>query len=79
MSGFEWLLMRRDTKEEEKELFVNESIRIAIVLKKQEWIGVVIHRFDNPNLFNILCRFYTLGDEITEFSATVRETIGYKQ
>ncbi|KNB43533.1 hypothetical protein JH06_2649 [Blastocystis sp. subtype 4] len=51
-------LISLDSKEGEIELFANEGIRITMVLKK----------FDNPNLTNILCRFYAVsGNPISDF------------
>ena len=48
--------MNRDSEDQETELFKNENLRICMILK----------RFDeNPHLFNILYRYYSLNDPLT--------------
>ena len=65
-------MIDRDSKEGEIELFANEGIRITMVLKKQNCCDEMIHRFDNPNLTNILCRFYAVsGNPISDFVLNV--------
>ena len=57
------LIMDRDSKEGETEVFSNEKMKITIVMKK----------FDNPNLFNVLFRYYSLTETaLTDFSLNVR-------
>lgn len=64
--------MSRDSTEGETELFSNEGIRITIVLKRLFFYIGMTHRFDNPNLTNILCRFYAVsGNPISDFVLNV--------
>ena len=56
------LIMGRDSKEGETEIFSNEKMKITTVMKK----------FDNPNLFNVLFRYYSLTETtLTDFSLNV--------
>ena len=56
------MIIHRDSKEGETEVFSNEKMKITIVMKK----------FDNPNLFNVLFRYYSLTDTtLTDFSLNV--------
>ena len=54
--------MNRDSEDQETELFTNENLRICMILK----------RFDeNPHLFNILYRYYSLNDPLTSVELNV--------
>lgn len=54
--------MNRDSEDQETELFKNENLRICMILK----------RFDeNPHLFNILYRYYSLNDPLTSVELNV--------
>lgn len=52
----------RDTTEQETELFKNDHIRICMIMKRFD---------DNPKLFNILYRFYSVKDPLSNVDLTV--------
>ena len=54
--------MNRDSEDQETELFKNDHLRIFMMLK----------RFDeNPHLFNILYRYYSLSETLTSVELNV--------